>query len=100
MDDPREVHSLWRQQTGVAFVHGCRGCRGRRHAGVAAPSTYPGRPLPAYGPGPSTDGRWRSKVIAGTIIGGWTQPTYRDAPGGSELGTRNRAGAAGGDPGG
>jgi hypothetical protein len=31
---------------------------------------------------PSTDGRWRSKVIAGTIIGGWTQPTYRDDPGG------------------
>ena len=29
-----------------------------------------------------TDGRWRSKVIAGTIIGGWTQPTYRDDPGG------------------
>src|SRR6476660_6021185 len=89
MDYPREVHGLWRQQTGVAFVHGCRGCRGRRlagdhsgdHAGVAAPSTYPGRPLPAYGPGPSTDGRWRSKVIAGTIIGGWTQPTYRDDPG-------------------
>ena len=26
MDYPREVHSLWRQQTGVAFVHGCRGC--------------------------------------------------------------------------
>jgi hypothetical protein len=37
-----------------------------------------------YGVRPGTVDGWAvaEQVIAGTIVGGWTQPTYRDAPGG------------------